>query len=126
MRLLEQKGDRIAHDIRDVVAGRLVLPLDREDARSLASAVDNVVDFIDEATEHLVIYHVAEVREDALALVRVVREATRQLAAELQRFAGRQRGEDSHHAAVVRAERDGDRLVRHAISRLFEQQPGPA
>src|SRR5687768_14970730 len=55
IRAREHEGDRITHDVLSKLQRTFVLPFDREDGHRLASAIDDVVDYIDEAAEHLVI-----------------------------------------------------------------------
>ena len=44
----EQEGDRITHDIIQRLNSTFVTPIDREDIYALASALDDIVDFIEE------------------------------------------------------------------------------
>src|SRR5687768_5516929 len=58
IRTLERNGDRITHDLLHQLQRSYSLPFDREDGHRLASSVDDLLDYIDEAAEHLVIYKV--------------------------------------------------------------------
>src|SRR3954465_13650917 len=48
--LCEQEGDRITYDIIQRLNSTFVTPIDREDIYALASALDDVVAFIEEAS----------------------------------------------------------------------------
>ena len=48
---LEHKGDQITHDIYDQLNRTFITPLDPEEISRLASALDEVLDYIDGATE---------------------------------------------------------------------------
>src|ERR1700755_2498155 len=54
----EQEGDRITHDIIQKLNQTFVTPFDREDIIALASALDDVVDFIEEIAAFLGLYRV--------------------------------------------------------------------
>ena len=49
----EQEGDRITHDIIQRLNQTFVTPIDREDIYALASALDDIVDFIEEVADFL-------------------------------------------------------------------------
>lgn len=52
----EQGADEACHEVLKVVNQSFVLPFDREDLYSLTSAIDDVVDLIDEAGDNVVLY----------------------------------------------------------------------
>src|SRR5919198_4865077 len=54
----EQEGDRITHDIIQRLNSTFVTPIDREDIYGLASALDDIVDFIEETSDFLGIYRI--------------------------------------------------------------------
>src|ERR1044071_4170392 len=49
----EQEGDRITHDIIQRLNSTFVTPIDREDIYGLASALDDIVDFIEETADFM-------------------------------------------------------------------------
>ena len=54
----EQEGDRITHDIIQRLNSTFVTPIDREDIYALASALDDIVDFIEEVADFLSLYRI--------------------------------------------------------------------
>jgi uncharacterized protein len=117
--LCEQEGDRIAHDILHRVAERDGRgPLDSVDAHALASALDDVVDYAEEAADRLVLYGVEAPMEQAQGMAGVLVEASEEVAAALRRL--RADGELSPHLVEIhRLENEGDRLQRSAMASLF-------
>jgi len=101
-----------------------VLPFDREDAHRLASIVDDVLDHIDEAAEHIVIYKVGEPREHALVLAGLIRDATRELAAEMRSLAQPKRL-GTGLRRIDELEHEADRTLRSALALLFERASDP-
>ena len=49
---LEHTGDQITHEIMAKLNRTFITPLDREDIHELASAIDDVLDFFEQAAEH--------------------------------------------------------------------------
>ncbi|MGH3050622.1 MAG: DUF47 domain-containing protein, partial [Gaiellaceae bacterium] len=52
----EHEGDRITHDILDRLNHTFVTPIDREDILALTSALDDIVDLIEEVADYLCLY----------------------------------------------------------------------
>ena len=117
--LCEQEGDRIAHDILHRVAERDGTgPLDSADAHALASALDDIVDYTEEAADRLVLYGVEAPMEQAQQMTVVLVAACEQVAGALRRL--RADGELVPHLVEIhRLENEGDRLVRSATASLF-------
>ncbi|MGI8815192.1 MAG: DUF47 domain-containing protein [Pseudonocardia sp.] len=56
----ETTGDDITHQIMTKVDSSFVTPFDREDIYRLASSLDDVIDAIEEAADHIVLYRLDE------------------------------------------------------------------
>jgi uncharacterized protein len=116
--ICEQTGDRITHDIIQRLNSTFVTPIDREDILQLTSALDDVVDLIDEVSDYLGLYRIEAPMEQAQRLAHIILQATRQIAEAMPRLRNFQ---DIRHYTVEinRLENDGDRVVRDAIASLF-------
>ncbi|HEY5478654.1 MAG TPA: DUF47 family protein, partial [Gaiellaceae bacterium] len=69
---LEHKGDDITAEIIGLLNTQYITPLDREDIYSLASAIDTVVDYLDDASELIDIYHIESPMEQAIEQCRIL------------------------------------------------------
>lgn len=117
--ICEQDGDRITREIIQRVDRTLIAPLGREDIRTLASALDDIVDLIEEVADYLGLYKVEAPMEQAQQLAHVLRQATSRLAQAMPRL--RSFGDMSSHTAELnKLENDGDRITRDAVASLFE------
>ena len=56
--ICEQDGDRITHDIIQRLNATFVTPIDREDIYELASALDDIVDYVEEVADFLGLYKI--------------------------------------------------------------------
>ena len=119
IKLLEEKGDRITHDVIHELYSTAVTPLDRDDIHALAAALDDVVDFAEEAADVLGLYQIEAPMEQAVELTGVLRDAGRELEAALA-LLGSMGEMKSHLVAVERLEDEGDRISRQALASLFE------
>src|SRR5689334_13511703 len=82
----EHEGDRITHDIIQRLNQTFVTPFDREDIYALASALDDIVDFIEEVADFLGLYRIEAPMEQAQRMARVLHEASRQISAAMPRL----------------------------------------
>src|SRR4051794_35522973 len=117
--ICEQEGDRITHDIIRRLNQTFVTPIDREDIYSLASALDDVVDFAEEVADYLGLYKIEAPMEQAQQMAKVLHQAARLIAELMPRMRGFK--DLSHYTVEInRLENDGDRIVREAVASLFD------
>ena len=114
----EQEGDRITHDIIRRLNSTFVTPFDREDIYGLATKVDDVVDYIEEAGDFLGLYQIEAPMQQAIALADVLVGCCGELSTALDGLRGF-KDLDSHLIEIHRLENDGDRISRDAVASLF-------
>jgi uncharacterized protein len=116
----EREGDRITHDIIYRMGGvrRVRAPFDAGDGYTLATAIDDVVDYIEQAAAQLDLYGVEAPMEQAGEFARVLVAAGGEILAALRCLHS---GSDlaSHLVELHRLENEGDRLQRDAVASLF-------
>ena len=122
--LAEQEGDRITHDIVQRLNTTFVTPIDREDIYGLATQMDDIVDFTEEAADFLGLYAIEAPMEQATALTSVLVASCEQLAEALVHLRGF-KGLDKYWIEIHRLENDGDRISRDAVASLFSDGIDP-
>jgi hypothetical protein len=118
---LEHKGDDITAEIIGLLNTQYVTPLDREDIYALASAIDTVVDYLDDASELIDVYHIESPMEQAVEQCRILVGSTVHLANALNGLRGL-RGVQKELVALKKLEDEGDAIARDAIGALFEDE----
>jgi uncharacterized protein len=117
--MAEHEGDRLAHDIlhRAAQHGGRRWP-EPADIHALACALDDIVDYAEEAADQLGRYGVEAPMEPAEAIADVLVRATEAVDASLR---GLHDGIDAgpHRIEVHRLENEADRIVRDAVASLF-------
>jgi uncharacterized protein Yka (UPF0111/DUF47 family) len=88
VKAIETAGDQITHDLMQLLNTQYVTPFDREDIYELATAIDDVVDYIDEATDLLGLYGIESTTAHAIEQCRILVQAVEQLSAALTRLKG--------------------------------------
>ncbi|MEX2212123.1 MAG: DUF47 family protein [Gaiellaceae bacterium] len=121
VKAVETAGDQITHDIVQLLNTQYVTPFDREDILELATAIDDVVDHIEEASDRLELYNLEQPARRAVEQCTLLVAATEHLAAGLSGLKGL-RGVQQALVEVKRKEDEGDRLVREAIGALFQDE----
>jgi uncharacterized protein len=122
--LAEQEGDRITHDIVRRLNTTFVTPIDREDIYALATQMDDVVDYTEEAADFLGLYKIEAPMEQATALTKVLVASCEQLAMGLENLPSF-KDLDKYWIEIHRLENDGDRISRDAVASLFSNGIDP-
>lgn len=118
IKALELEGDRLTRDIIHQMYATDSGRIEREDVHALAAAIDDVVDYTEEAADVLGLYKIEAPMEQAVELTGVLRDAGRELAAALAKL-DRLSELSPHLVEVDRLEDEGDRVSRSAIVSLF-------
>jgi len=116
----EHDGDRIAHEILSRLAerGSRAADLDAADVHALAGALDDIVDYAEEAADQLGLYGVEAPMEQAQRMTEVLVDTADLVAGSL---CGLRSGESVAQELVQihRLENEADRIVRAAVASLF-------
>jgi predicted phosphate transport protein (TIGR00153 family) len=119
VKALEHKGDELTRELIELLNTQYITPFDREDIYELATAIDDVVDHIENASDLLGLYKVEQTREEAIEQCRVLVLAVEHLVKGVAELKHLQRVQP-HLLEVKQLEDEGDRIVRGAIAGLFE------
>ena len=116
--LAEQEGDRITHELVQRLNSSSATPLDGEDIYGLATQLDDIVDYIEETADFMVLYQIEAPMEQAIKLADVLVKSCEQLARALEHLRGF-KGLEDYLIEIHRLENEGDRLYRDAVASLF-------
>jgi uncharacterized protein len=120
----EQDGDRITHDLVTRINQTFVTPIEREDILELASGLDDIVDFIEEASDFMGLYKIEAPMEQSQRMAHILLQSTRQIEEAMPLL--REFGDIAPYTAEIhRLENDGDRMVREAMAALFDNGIDP-
>jgi uncharacterized protein len=120
----EQEGDRITHEIIKRLNSTFVTPIDREDIYGLATQMDDIVDFTEEAADFLGLYKIEAPMEQAAALTKVLVASCEQLADCLEHLP-EFKDLEKYWIEIHRLENEGDRISRDAVASLFSNGIDP-
>ena len=100
MRDLERRGDQITHQIFNALNRSFVTPFDREDISTLASRIDDFVDYVEETARRMWLYRMDRPTEPAKMLARIICEQGRAIV-EAVSFLGDMKQSDKMLRVVV-------------------------
>lgn len=118
MEALERNGDELTHRLFDRLRQTFITPFDPEDIQSLASALDNVLDSIEDATFRIVAYRIDPVPPQAIELARMVAHSCTSIDKALQALEEK-RSVMEDCIEVNRLEDEADAVERTMLADLF-------
>src|SRR5258708_5573533 len=122
---IEHTGDEITHEVFRALNRTFVTPIDREDIRHLASALDDVIDWIEEVARRIHLYHIAQPTPIARQFAKVILEQAEQIARAVPLLEQRRQAETLEAATqeIHRLENEGDDLLADALATLYDRSP---
>ncbi|MBC7614812.1 MAG: DUF47 domain-containing protein [Pedobacter sp.] len=119
---LEHVGDDITHTIFIELSKNFITPFDREDIHTLASAIDDIADYIHASAGNIELYHVTNIGDAMIKLAELLVEMCSDLEKaikELRSFKNIRVIADAC-VRINSAENQADYVCNLAIARLFE------
>ena len=121
MRDAEHAADETTHDIVRRVNTTFVTPFDREDIYALASSLDDVMDFMEEAVDLTLLYEVVELPKELANQVEVIQRCAELTAESMPRLQSMKDLEE-YWIEINRLENSGDKSYRRILAKLFSGQ----
>jgi predicted phosphate transport protein (TIGR00153 family) len=118
MREAEHAADETTHSIVRRVNTTFVTPFDREDIYALASGLDDVMDFMDEAVDLVLLYELVELPPELAEQVQVLQRCAELTASSMPGLRAMS-GLEDYWIEVNRLENVGDKAYRRILVRLF-------
>ena len=124
---LEHRGDQITRDTVHALHNTWITPLDREEIHSLITRLDDVLDFIESASDRIALYEIGAARPEAIDLAKVLLAS----AQEIEKAVGMLTDiKDAKPLLALCAEintheHDADQILRRALARLFNEKTDP-
>jgi predicted phosphate transport protein (TIGR00153 family) len=121
---IEHTGDDITHQILTKLNQTFITPFDREDIHTLATSLDDVLDFIHAAGERLTMYKITTAPPAAEELAQIIVRQTEELAKGVSNLEKHDHVLE-HCVEINRLENEADEVARASISKLFERERDP-
>jgi predicted phosphate transport protein (TIGR00153 family) len=118
MRHAEHLADETTHSIVRRVNSTFVTPFDREDIYNLASGLDDVMDFMEEAVDLVLLYEVEKLPKEFAEQVEVIQRCAELTSQAMPRLKVMKDLEE-YWIEINRLENAGDRSYRRILAKLF-------
>ena len=118
VKAVETAGDALTRELVTLLNTQYLTPFDREDIYQLATEIDDVVDYVDEACDLLGLYGVEAATRHAVEQCGILVGAAEQLSIAMSGLKG-MRGVEDALVRLKALEDEGDRIVRDAVAALF-------
>jgi predicted phosphate transport protein (TIGR00153 family) len=115
---LEHACDELTHSISTKLNKSFITPFDREDIFTMSTALDDIVDLIDDAARAIIIFDVHEITDYARQFADVIVRMSDQLK-EIVSTLQKPKNVTQRLVEIHRLENEGDDIYHAAIAELF-------
>ena len=127
MHEIEHAGDEGRHAMMKRLAREFITPIEREDIVSLADAIDNVTDTIEDVLLRIYMFNFTKMHEDVVKMAAIIVQCCEALKEAVAEFANFRKSQTLHKLIIEinRLEEDGDDLFVKATRELFVNEKDP-
>jgi uncharacterized protein len=124
---LEHEADRVTHEAMELLHRTFITPLERGDLRRLILALDEIVDYLDDAARRIAIYEVGDILPEVMAMGKVVVDLANAVAAAVHDLRNLKKKNHvlEHCIEIQRLENLGDHLHHIALGSIFKKDREP-
>jgi uncharacterized protein len=124
---LEHEADKVTHEAMELLHRSFITPLERGDLRRLILALDEVVDYLDDAVRRIALYEVGAILPEVCPMGKVIVDLARAVQAavhDLRNLRKKNRVLE-HCIEIQRLENIGDHLHHIALASIFKTGMDP-
>lgn len=122
--VLEHRGDEVIHELFTRLNQTFITPIDPEDIHNLSSALDNVLDGVEDTAHRLVSYRIDPVPAPMVKLSEIVASCAKALKAAFEALENS--GPIMEHCIEInRLENEADLIGRASVVDLFDKEKDP-
>ncbi|MBP8807375.1 MAG: DUF47 domain-containing protein [Kofleriaceae bacterium] len=124
---IEHETDVITHRCVEALHKTFITPFDRDNIHRLITRMDDVMDFVEAASERIALYELSTMTADVRDLADVLHRAAQQVEAATK---GLRNLKDPQSILkqcidINRLENESDQILRRAVARLFKEEKDP-
>jgi predicted phosphate transport protein (TIGR00153 family) len=121
---IEHQGDDFVHEIFEELNKTFITPIDHDDISKLASAFDDVLDYIDGAAARCVLYDIQKPEDNMIKLAEVLLQQTTELRDALSGLRNIKNPKEIERRCVEvnRLENVADDIYKTSVANLFKQK----
>ncbi len=122
---IEHKADDVTHKTIELLHKTFITPLDREDIHSLICKLDDIVDFLEAASQRIFLYGITEIPTEAKNLADVCIQSVELVKKAVHGLADLKNSDQiiKNCVEINRLENEADSILRAAMAKLFKEEP---
>jgi predicted phosphate transport protein (TIGR00153 family) len=122
---LEHRADEITHTTIELLHKTFITPLDREDIHQLITELDDILDFIEAASQRIYLYGITHVTPEAIELADVCVTSAEFVQKAIYGLRNLKNPElvIKNCVEINRLENEADQLLRAGMAKLFRDEP---
>ena len=122
---IEHRADEVTHKTIELLHATFITPLDREDIYKLITEMDEIIDYIDSASERIFLYKIIQITPEALSLADVCVQSVERLRDAVRSLENLKSPDEimKNCIEVNRLENEADHFLRAGMAKLFREEP---
>jgi predicted phosphate transport protein (TIGR00153 family) len=120
----ERAADKITHETIALLHKTFITPFDREQIHELITAMDDILDLMQDVAECVVLYDIRKITPEAKQLAEICLRCCERVKSVVELLTNVKQPEAIFRLCeeIDRLESDGDRVMRSAMSKLFRDE----
>lgn len=120
----EHKADSITHRTVELLHTTFITPLDREDIHQLIKSLDDILDFIEAASQRIWLYGMTNATPEAKRLAEICTDSTKHIRSAVNHLDNLKHPDEVVRLCVEinRLENEADHVLRAAMAKLFKEE----
>lgn len=121
---IEHQNDELTHRVANLLDATFVTPMDRDDIRVLAGALDDCMDYLDEAGDMIVLYRLGDIPRRLTKQVDILEQCAKLTAQAMPKLRKKENLKD-YTVEINDLENKGDKAYRKMLVEIFESDIDP-
>jgi predicted phosphate transport protein (TIGR00153 family) len=127
IKAVEHDADTVAHQTLEMLHKSFITPIERGDIHRIVSRLDDILDYIEAASQRIWLYEIREITPEAKEMSRVLVRSTMAVKATVDSMHNMKDPVQIRSSCVEinRLENECDTLLRLGLARLFKEERDP-
>jgi uncharacterized protein len=123
---LEHQADTVTHDAVEALHTTFITPLDRDDIHRLITKMDDVMDYIDAATQRFHLYDIRTITPEVRELAEIILLSVEEIRHAVAGLEDMKNSQDiiARTKSIGKLENRADQVLRTGMAKLFRQEIG--
>ena len=120
----EKRGDRIAHEVIELLHKTFITPIDRDDIHTLITRMDDILDLTEDVAQSVYLYDLQTITPEAKKLAEICVACSEKVRDAISLLPNMENAPKIRTVCteIDRLESDADRVMRAAMSKLFRDE----